>query len=71
VLREFYWAGANWICERSGVSRATLVAIERGTCNPIFATVGKLVSALENAGIELIDENHISQARGVGVRLKS
>jgi DNA-binding XRE family transcriptional regulator len=28
------------LCQRSGVSRATLVAIERGTGNPIFVTVG-------------------------------
>jgi transcriptional regulator with XRE-family HTH domain len=59
------------LCRRSGVSRATLVAFERGTGNPIFVTVGKLVSALEDAGIELIDENQISQAKGLGVRLKS
>jgi transcriptional regulator with XRE-family HTH domain len=58
------------LCRRSEVSRDTLVKIERGEGNPLMATVGKLVLALEDGGVEMIDRGQLSQARGVGVRLK-
>jgi transcriptional regulator with XRE-family HTH domain len=58
------------LCRRSGVSRDTLVKIERGEGNPLMATTEKLVQALEDSGVEMIDRGQISQARGVGVRLK-
>ena len=59
------------LCRRSGVSRDTLVKIERGEGNPLMATVEKLVQALEDGGVEMIDQGQISQARGVGARLKT
>ena len=58
------------LCRRSGVSRDTLVKIERGEGNPQLATTEKLVRALEDGGLEMIDRGQISQARGLGVRLK-
>ena len=58
------------LCRRSGVSRDTLVKIERGEVDPLMLTVEKLVRTLEYAGVEMIDRGQLSQARGVGVRLK-
>jgi transcriptional regulator with XRE-family HTH domain len=57
------------LCRRSGVSRDTLVKIERGEVDPLMLTVEKLVRTLEYAGVEMIDRGQISQGRGVGVRL--
>jgi predicted transcriptional regulator len=51
--------------------RATLAAFETGRSVPLLTTVEKLVQAIDDAGVEMIDQNQLSQARGVGVRLKS
>ena len=59
------------LCRRADVSRDTLVKIERGEANPLVATIQKLVQALEDGGVEMIDQGQISRARGVGVRLKT
>jgi hypothetical protein len=48
-----------------------LRAIETGRSVPLLTTVEKLVQAIDAAGVEMIDAGQLSQARGVGVRLKS
>lgn len=58
------------LCRRAGVSRTTLHEFEAGKSDPALSTVGRLVRALEEAGVEMIDAGQVSQARGVGVRLQ-
>jgi predicted transcriptional regulator len=58
------------LCRRAGISRTTLHEFEAGKSDPSLSTVERLVRALEEAGVEMIDQGQLSQARGVGVRLR-
>jgi hypothetical protein len=52
-----------------GVSRTP--STSRGQeSDPALSTVERLVRALEDAGVEIIDAGQVSQGRGVGVRLR-
>ena len=61
------------LAELSGLSAPTIQRMEasetmiRGNVDSLV----KLIAALEAAGVEMIDEGAISNARGCGVRLKS
>lgn len=61
------------LAEKSGLSLPTIQRMEasvgnvRGTVDSLV----KLITALDNAGIELIQEGAISQGGGRGVRLKT
>ena len=60
------------LAELSGLSVPTIQRMEASD-DVIRGNVGslmKLISALENAGIELIGEGAVSQGGGRGVRLK-
>jgi transcriptional regulator with XRE-family HTH domain len=60
------------LAELSGLSVPTIQRMEASD-DVIRGNVGslmKLISALENAGIELIGEGTVSQGGGRGVRLK-
>ncbi len=54
------------LSEHSGVPLRTLVRLENGQTTPRHATYDAVVSALEAAGVEFIEEN----GGGPGVRLK-
>ena len=60
------------LAELSGVSLPTIQRMEasRGHVRGVVGSLTKIVNALENAGIELIGNEQISQAKGRGVRLK-
>lgn len=61
------------LAELSGLSVPTIQRMEASD-DVIRGNVGslmKLISALENAGIELIGEGAVSQEGGRGVRLKA
>ncbi len=56
----------------SGVSLPTIQRMEAsdGNVRGVVSSLTKIVEALDAAGIELIGNEQISQARGRGVRLK-
>jgi DNA-binding XRE family transcriptional regulator len=54
------------LAERAGVARATLIDFEKEQRAPRGRTVAAIRTALEEAGVEFIDEN----GGGAGVRLK-
>jgi predicted transcriptional regulator len=61
------------LAQRAGVSVPTIQRMEAST-GQVRGTVdslGKVVAALEAAGVELISERAPSQAEGRGVRLKA
>jgi Helix-turn-helix. len=61
------------LAQRAGVSVPTIQRMEAST-GQVRGTVdslGKVVAALEAAGVELIGERAPSQAKGRGVRLKA
>jgi predicted transcriptional regulator len=61
------------LAQRAGVSVPTIQRMEAST-GQVRGTVdslGKVVAALEAAGVELISESAPSQAEGRGVRLKA
>ena len=61
------------LSDASGVSVPTIRRMEasRGTVRANVDTLVKIISALNTAGIELIDEGAASGDGGRGVRLKS
>lgn len=61
------------LSDASGVSVPTIRRMEasRGTVRANVDTLVKIISALNTAGIELIDEGAASSDGGRGVRLKS
>ena len=61
------------LSDASGVSVPTIRRMEasRGTVRANVDTLVKIISALNAAGIELIDEGAASSDGGRGVRLKS
>ncbi|HNV78258.1 MAG TPA: helix-turn-helix transcriptional regulator [Thermomonas sp.] len=56
----------------AGVSVPTIQRMEssQGTVRGVVGTLTKIIEALDAAGIELIGNDHPSQGRGRGVRLK-
>lgn len=56
----------------SGVSLPTIQRMEAsdGNVRGVVSSLTKIVEALDTAGVELIGNEQISQARGRGVRLK-
>ena len=56
----------------SGVSLPTIQRMEasEGNVRGVVSSLTKIVDALDAAGVELIGNEQISQARGRGVRLK-
>lgn len=56
----------------AGVSVPTIQRMEssQGTVRGVVGTLTKIIEALDAAGIELIGNEHPSQGRGRGVRLK-
>ncbi len=60
------------LAELAGVSLPTIQRMESadGVVGGTVETLMKVVEALEKAGVELIAEDAVSQARGRGVRLK-
>ena len=56
----------------AGVSVPTIQRMEssQGTVRGVVGTLTKIIEALDVAGIELIGNEHPSQGRGRGVRLK-
>lgn len=56
----------------SGVSLPTIQRMEAsdGNVRGVVSSLTKIVEALDAAGVELIGNEQISQARGRGVRLK-
>ena len=61
------------LAELSGVSLPTIQRMEasEGTVRGNVDSLVKLITALDNAGIELIEEGAVSQGGGRGVRLKT
>jgi hypothetical protein len=47
-----------------------VAGFETGRSTPLLTTVEQMVRALEEAGCEITDTGQISQARGLGVRLR-
>ncbi len=60
------------LAERAGVSLPTVQRMEAsdGNVRGTIDTLGKVVAALDEAGIELIADDAVSRAGGRGVRLK-
>jgi predicted transcriptional regulator len=60
------------LAELSGVSLPTIQRMEasQGHVRGVVGSLTKIVDALDAAGIELIGNEQISQAKGRGVRLK-
>lgn len=60
------------LAKLSGVSLPTIQRMEAsdGNVRGVVGSLTKIVDAIENAGVELIGNEQISQARGRGVRLK-
>jgi predicted transcriptional regulator len=55
----------------AGVSEISVKNIERGATDARGSTLGKLQTALEGAGIEIIPSSGASISGGPGVRLRS
>ena len=60
------------LAEMAGVSVPTIQRMEssQGNVRGVVGTLTKIIEALEAAGLELIGNEHPSQGRGRGVRLK-
>lgn len=60
------------LAELSGLSLPTIQRMEAsdGNVRGVVGSLTRIVEAIENAGVELIGNEQISQARGRGVRLK-
>lgn len=61
------------LAEAAGLSLPTIQRMEasEGTVRGNVDSLVKLITALDNAGIELIEEGAVSQGGGRGVRLKT
>ena len=59
------------LAKKSGTSRETIKAFERGGSDPKMGTVSKWLRALEAAGVEFIEDRARSDDGGPGVRLKT
>jgi predicted transcriptional regulator len=59
------------LAERAGVSEISIKNIERGATDARSSTLGKVQSALELAGVEIIPPGGASIAGGPGVRLRA
>ena len=55
------------MADAAGIAERTLIDFERGARTPYDRTIADIRAALEEAGIEFIDEN----GGGPGVRLKN
>lgn len=60
------------LAEMAGVSVPTIQRMEssHGNVRGVVGTLTKIIEALDGAGLELIGNEHPSQGRGRGVRLK-
>jgi len=60
------------LAEMAGISLPTIQRMEAsdGTVRGVVDTLTKVVAALDQAGIELIGDNAVSQGGGRGVRFK-
>ena len=60
------------LAEMAGVSVPTIQRMEssHGNVRGVVGTLTKIIEALDTAGLELIGNEHPSQGRGRGVRLK-
>jgi predicted transcriptional regulator len=60
------------LAEMAGVSVPTIQRMEssQGNVRGVVGTLTKIIEALDAAGLELIGNEHPSQGRGRGVRLK-
>lgn len=60
------------LAEMAGVSVPTIQRMEssRGNVRGVVGTLTKIIEALDAAGLELIGNDHPSQGRGRGVRMK-
>jgi predicted transcriptional regulator len=60
------------LAKLSGVSLPTIQRMEAsdGNVRGVVGSLTKIVEAIETAGVELIGNEQISQAKGRGVRLK-
>ena len=60
------------LAEMAGVSVPTIQRMEssQGNVRGVGGTLTKIIEALDAAGLELIGNDHPSQGRGRGVRLK-
>ena len=60
------------LAEMAGVSVPTIQRMEssHGNVRGVVGTLTKIIEALDAAGLELIGNDHPSQGRGRGVRLK-
>jgi predicted transcriptional regulator len=60
------------LAERAGVSLPTIQRMEAsdGVVRGVVDTLMKVIQALDESGVELIGENHVSERGGRGVRLK-
>jgi len=60
------------LAEMAGVSVPTIQRMEssHGNVRGVVGTLTKIIEALDAAGLELIGNEHPSQGRGRGVRLK-
>lgn len=60
------------LAEMAGVSVPTIQRMEssQGNVRGVVATLTRIIDALDAAGVELIGNEHPSQGRGRGVRLK-
>ena len=61
------------LARRAGVSLPTIQRMEASEdmVRGVVDTLAKVVRALDDAGVELIGENQVSQLGGRGVRLKA
>ena len=61
------------LAERAGVSLPTIQRMEasEGVVRGVVDTLMKVIQALDQAGVELIGENQVSERGGRGVRLKA
>jgi len=58
------------LCTLANVAIKTLSDFEAGKSKPYADTVKRICAALEKQGIVFISDGEVSQAGGVGVRLK-
>jgi transcriptional regulator with XRE-family HTH domain len=60
------------LAERAGVSLPTIQRMEAsdGVVRGVVDTLMKVIQALDEAGVELLGENQVSERGGRGVRLK-
>jgi len=60
------------LAEASGVSLPTIQRMEasNGTVRGVIDSLTKIMAALENAGVEFINEGAVSAGGGRGVRLR-